>query len=66
MATILKFRSRRDDRGQAPANESEAREQSPPAEVILFPRLTLKNLCHIAQAMTAGRDVGSAPLPTAF
>jgi hypothetical protein len=56
MATILKFRSRRDERGQGPATESEAREQGPPAEVILLPRLTLKNLRHIAQAMTAGRD----------
>jgi hypothetical protein len=56
MATILKFRSRRDEGGQAPAPESEGREQGVPAEVILFPRLTLKNLCHIAQAMTAGRD----------
>jgi hypothetical protein len=56
MATILKFRARHDDSGQAPANESEAREQGSPAEVIVFPRLTLKNLCHVAQAMTAGRD----------
>ena len=65
MATILKFRSCRDDSGQAPATESEAREQGAPAEVILFPRLTLKNLCHIAQAMTAGRDAGGASIPTA-
>jgi hypothetical protein len=57
MATILKFRSRRDERGQA--TESEAHERGAPAEVIVFPRLTLKNLCHIARAMTAGRD--SAP-----
>jgi hypothetical protein len=54
MATILKFRSRRDESGQAPENDM--REHGAPAEVILFPRLTLKNLCHIAQAMTAGRD----------
>jgi hypothetical protein len=61
MATILKFRQRRDERGQAPAAESERRELRAPAEVILLPRLTLKNLCHIAQAMTASRDSGGAP-----
>jgi hypothetical protein len=64
MATILEFRSRRDERGQAPVTESEARAQGSPAEVILLPRLTLKNLCHIAQAMTAGRDASPQISPS--
>jgi hypothetical protein len=65
MATILKFRSCRDEGGRTPATKREARKQGSPAEVIMFPRLTLKNLCHIAQAMTAGRDATGAPLSTA-
>ena len=54
MATILKFRSR--EWANEPRNLA-----SPPGEVIIFPRMSLKDLCRIAEATQAGRDRLNVP-----
>lgn len=61
MATILTFRPRCADRADAPPKQARAL-AAEPAKIIVFPKVTLSNLCEIAEAMAAGRQRAASAL----
>jgi hypothetical protein len=63
MATILKFHSSRHDGKRERASEQRDL-VSPPGQVVIFPRMGLKDLCRIAEARKAGRDRLDIPTAT--